>query len=178
MRGALSAEGVNVTKWGHPSLPWATKAGRPATEHQHQQKGTRFCLHLMDAAHSLMRPPLPPLLNLSSFLFFVSGFSFRAGSDIKEFFSLLFFFLFAKSKTCLRTVLQLSARIKQKSKAPLMSTYVNLLFIHCFFFKVPCRCALATPPPAHLRFTVPFCRASLVRSAEHGKFRQRGPLVG
>lgn len=74
-----------MTKWGHPSLPWATKAGWPATEHQYLQKSTHFCLHLMDAAHSLTQTPV---LNLGSFLFFVPAFSFRPGSDIKGFFSL------------------------------------------------------------------------------------------
>ena len=42
---------------GLPSLPRATKAGWSATEHQQQQKGTSFCLHLMDAAHSLTCSP-------------------------------------------------------------------------------------------------------------------------
>lgn len=117
-----------MTKQGLPSLPWATKAGWPAAEHQHQQKDTSFCLHLTDAAHSLMHSPpqsfyfwLLPYLNQHKLLWkaFLFLSSLSVLSEIK----------------CVPPALQLSAHTTQKSKVPLMSTYVNPLLSPFHFVK-------------------------------------------
>lgn len=114
VRGAPSAEGVNVTKWEHPSLAWTTKTGRLATQHQRQQKGTRFCLHLTDAAHSLT---FTPLLNLSSFyIWFLSSLLLK-WEDLLHF-SILPFSLRQQTGICVPACrCSVCVFIAQKSKA-------------------------------------------------------------